>query len=44
MINEFANRQNMHLAVIALLDQPEHQPSTISTCCWKPRSRTWRQG
>ena len=27
MKNEFANRQNMHLAVIALLDLPEHQPT-----------------
>jgi hypothetical protein len=27
MKNEFANRQNMHLAVIALLDQPMHHPA-----------------
>jgi hypothetical protein len=26
MINEFANRQNMHLAVLALLADPAHQP------------------
>ncbi len=26
MKNEFANRQNMHLAIVALLDDPKHQP------------------
>lgn len=26
MKNEFANRQNMHLAIVALLDDPAHQP------------------
>ncbi len=26
MKNEFANRQNMHLAVLALLADPAHQP------------------
>jgi len=32
MNNEFANRQNMHLAVVALLDDPTHQP------VWKDQS------
>lgn len=32
MINEYANRQNMHLAVLALLADPAHQP------VWKDQS------
>jgi hypothetical protein len=34
MINEFANRQNMHLAIVALLADPAHQAA------WKDQSPT----